>query len=45
MKIGDACQRGVIAIDDVFDIITSFMCDISGSIRHEQRTERSGRVG
>ena len=36
---------GVIAIDDVFDIITSFMCDITGSIKHEQRVERRERVG
>lgn len=36
---------GVIAIDDVFDLITSFMCDITGSIKHEQRMERRARVG
>jgi CBS domain-containing protein len=36
---------GVIAIDDVFDVITSFMCDITGSIKHEQRIERRARTG
>lgn len=36
---------GVIAIDDAFDIITTFMCDITGSIKHEQRLERRARVG
>lgn len=36
---------GVIAIDDAFDIITTFMCDLTGSIKHEQRLERRARVG
>ena len=36
---------GVIAIDDVFDIVTNFMCDLTGSIKHEQRVERRARVG
>lgn len=36
---------GVIAIDDVFDVITNFMCDLTGSIKHEQRVERRARVG
>jgi len=36
---------GIIAIDDVFDVITSFMCDITGSIKHQQRMERRARVG
>ena len=36
---------GVIAIDDAFDIITTFMCDIAGSIKSEQRVERHARVG
>lgn len=35
---------GVIALDDAFDIITSFMCDITGSIKHEQRVERRARA-
>lgn len=34
---------GVIAIDDVFDIITGFMCDITGSVKAEQRRERRAR--
>lgn len=36
---------GVIAIDDVFDIVTTFMCNITGSIKHEQRVERRARNG
>ncbi len=36
---------GVIATDDILDIITTFMCDITGSIKHEQRVERRARVG
>jgi predicted transcriptional regulator len=36
---------GVIATDDVLDLITTFMCDISGSIKHEQRVERRVRAG
>lgn len=35
---------GVIAIDDAFDIITTFMCNITGSIKHEQRVERRVRA-
>lgn len=30
---------GVIAADDVIDLITSLLCDVSGSIKHEQRQE------
>jgi predicted transcriptional regulator len=36
---------GVMAIDDAFDIITNFMCDITGSVKNEQRQERRARVG
>lgn len=36
---------GVIAIEDAFDLITTFMCDIAGSIKHEQRIERRVRIG
>lgn len=36
---------GVIAIDDAFDLITGFMCDITGSVKNEQRMERRERVG
>lgn len=36
---------GVIAIDDAFDIITTFMSDITGLIKHEQRVERRARLG
>lgn len=36
---------GVIAIDDAFDLIAAFMCDITGSIKHEQRVERRARAG
>lgn len=35
---------GVMAIDDVFDVITGFMCDITGSVKNEQRMERRARV-
>jgi predicted transcriptional regulator len=34
---------GVIAIDDVLDLITGFMCDITGSVKSEQRQERRSR--
>lgn len=36
---------GIIAIDDAIDIITGLMCDISGSIKHEQRQEWRARTG
>lgn len=36
---------GVVALDDAFDVITTFMCDITGSIKHEQRVERRARAG
>jgi len=35
---------GVIATDDALDLITTFMCDIAGSIKHEQRVERRVRA-
>jgi len=35
---------GVIAIDDAFDVITGFMCDITGSVKNEQRHERRSRA-
>jgi predicted transcriptional regulator len=35
---------GVVAIDDAFDVITGFMCDITGSVKSEQRHERSSRA-
>lgn len=34
---------GVFAIDDAFDLITGFMCDITGSVKSEQRQERRSR--
>lgn len=34
---------GVVALDDAFDVITSFMCDITGSVKSEQRQERRWR--
>lgn len=34
---------GVLAIDDAFDVLTSFMCEITGSVKNEQRTERRTR--
>jgi predicted transcriptional regulator len=36
---------GVIAIDDAFDVITGFMCDITGSVKNEQRQEWHTRAG
>lgn len=35
---------GVIAIDDAFDVIAKFMCDITGSVKNQQRQERRSRV-
>lgn len=35
---------GVVSIDDVFDIITGFMCDITGAVQNEQRMERRARA-
>jgi CBS domain-containing protein len=35
---------GVVAIDDAFDVITGFMCDITGSVKNEQRHERRVRA-
>lgn len=36
---------GIIAIDDALDVITGLMCDITGSIKHEQRQEWRARTG
>jgi CBS domain-containing protein len=36
---------GIIAVDDVIDVITGLMCDISGSIKSEQRQEWRARAG
>jgi CBS domain-containing protein len=36
---------GVIAIDDTVDVVAGLLCDISGSIRNEQRQERRLRAG
>jgi predicted transcriptional regulator len=36
---------GVVSIDDAFDVITSFMCDIAGSVKNEQRQEWHSRAG
>ena len=35
---------GVLAIDDVFEVMTNFMCDIIGSVKNEQRLERRTRA-
>lgn len=35
---------GVFAIDDAFEIITNFMCDITGSVKNQQRQERRARA-
>ena len=34
---------GIIALDDVIDVVTGMLCDISGSIKHEQRQEWRSR--
>jgi len=36
---------GVIAIDDVIDVVTGLLCDISGSIKSEQRQEWRAKPG
>lgn len=36
---------GIIAIDDAIDVIAGLLCDVSGSIRNEQRQERRLRSG
>jgi CBS domain-containing protein len=36
---------GVIAIDDVVEVVAGLVCDIAGSIRNEQRQERRLRAG
>lgn len=35
---------GIFATDDAFDVITNFMCDITGSVKSEQRQERRYRA-
>jgi CBS domain-containing protein len=35
---------GIIAIDDAVDVVAGLLCDISGSIRNEQRQERRLRT-
>lgn len=36
---------GIMAIDDAIDVITGLMCDISGSIKSEQRQEWRAKAG
>lgn len=36
---------GVIALDDVVELVTGLLCDISGSIKSEQRQEWRARQG
>lgn len=36
---------GVIALDDAIELITGLLCDISGSIKSEQRQEWRARAG
>ncbi len=35
---------GIVAIDDAFEVVTSFMCDIAGSVKNEQKQERRSRA-
>lgn len=34
---------GIFAVDDAIDLVTGLLCDISGSIKSEQRQERMAR--
>lgn len=36
---------GILAIDDALDVVTSLLCDITGSIKSEQRQEWRARGG
>ena len=36
---------GIMAIDDAIDVITGLMCNLSGSIKSEQRQELRSRAG
>ncbi len=36
---------GIMAIDDAIDVVTGLMCDITGSIKSEQRQEWRARTG
>lgn len=36
---------GIMAIDDAIDVITGLMCDLTGSLKSEQRQERRARAG
>jgi len=36
---------GVMALDDAIDLVTGLLCDISGSIKSEQRQEWRARAG
>jgi predicted transcriptional regulator len=36
---------GIMALDDALDVVTGLMCDITGSIKSEQRQEWRARAG
>lgn len=42
---GSGALTGIIAMDDAIDVVAGLLCDISGSIRNEQRQERRLRGG
>jgi CBS domain-containing protein len=35
---------GILAMDDVLEVLTGMLCDVSGTVRNEQRQERRLRV-
>lgn len=34
---------GILAMDDVLEVLTGMLCDVSGTVRNEQRQERRWR--
>jgi len=40
----DGSLLGIIAMDDVLEVVTGMLCDMSGTVRNEQRQERRLRV-
>lgn len=40
----DGSLTGILAMDDVLEVLTGMLCDVSGTVRNEQRQERRLRV-
>jgi predicted transcriptional regulator len=36
----DGTLTGILAMDDVLEVLTGMLCDVSGTVRNEQRQER-----